>query len=196
LKKRWEIGYLGTYARDRQHKVDQLFLDVARRFPSQLFAIAGPQYPDSVQWPENVKHIHHLPASDHRRFYNSQAFTLNLTRRDMVKAGYSPSVRLFEAAACGIPILTDQWPGLERFFQLHSEVLPVSNAADVITYLKMPDERRRQIGEKARRRTLRFHTAAVRAQQFEEYLEVSLDHFACSKKSRVVMQASPTAALI
>jgi spore maturation protein CgeB len=194
--KLWDMAYLGTYAPDRQPKVDRLFLDVARQFPSRRFAIAGPQYPESIQWPGNVEHIDHLPATDHRRFYNSQAFTLNLTRRDMVKAGYSPSVRLFEAAACGVPILTDAWPGLERFFQLRSEVLPVRDTADVISHFKMPDERRLQIGENARRRTLRFHTAAVRAQQFEEYLEAALDRLTCSKRSSTAIEASPTAALI
>jgi spore maturation protein CgeB len=114
----------------------------------------------------------------------------------MVKAGYSPSVRLFEAAACGVPILTDEWPGLDRFFKPHSEVLPVTHTADVISYLKMPEEKRRQIGENARRRTLCFHTAAVRAQQFEDYIEASLDRLTCSKKDRLAVQVAPTAALI
>lgn len=195
--KRWDIGYLGTYAPDRQSKLDRLLLDVARQSTSKAFAIAGPQYPESIEWPANVEHIYHLPATDHRNFYNSQRFTLNLTRRDMVQAGYSPSVRLFEAAACGVPILTDEWRGLDRFFQPHSEILPVATTADVISYLKMPDERRIQIGENARRRTLRFHTAAVRAQEFERYVDASLDRLTCSKKkSRVVMHTSPTAAVI
>jgi spore maturation protein CgeB len=197
VDKRWDIGYLGTYAPDRQSKLDRLLLGVARQSTSKSFAVAGPQYPESIQWPANVEHIYHLPAMDHRRFYNSQRFTLNLTRRDMVQAGYSPSVRLFEAAACGIPILTDEWPGLDRFFQPHSEILPVATTADVISYLKMPDERRKQIGENARRRTLRFHTAAVRAQEFERYVTASLDRLACSKKkSQVVMHTSSTAAVI
>jgi spore maturation protein CgeB len=194
--KRWDVGYLGTYAPDRQPKLNRLLLEVARQSSSRSFAIAGPQYPESVQWPQNVKHIHHLPATDHRPFYNSQAFTLNITRRDMVKAGYSPSVRLFEAAACGVPILTDEWPGLEKFFQPHLEVLPVTTTADVASYLKMPDEKRREIAGNARRRTLRFHTAAVRAQQFENYVEESLDRVACAKKSRVVVRTSTAAALI
>jgi spore maturation protein CgeB len=115
----------------------------------------------------------------------------------MVQAGYSPSVRLFEAAACGVPILTDEWPGLDRFFEPHSEILPVTTAADVISYLKMPEERRRQIGENARRRTLRFHTAAVRAHEFEQYVAASLERLACSKKkSQVLIHASPSAAVI
>lgn len=194
---RWHVGYLGTYAQDRQSKLERLLLEVARQLPLQSFAVAGPQYPESLHWPPNVEHIHHLPATDHRKFYNSQAFTLNLTRRDMVRAGYSPSVRLFEAAACGVPVLTDEWPGLDLFFQPHSEILPVATSADVISYLKMPEERRSRIGENARQRTLRYHTAAVRASEFERYVTASLDRQAClKKKSRVLMRTSPTAAVI
>lgn len=195
--KRWDVGYLGTYAVDRQPKLNRLLLEVARQAASQSFAIAGPQYPEAIQWPDNVERIYHLPAKDHRKFYNSQRFTLNLTRRDMVQAGYSPSVRLFEAAACGVPILTDEWPGLDQFFQPHSEILPVATAADVIAYLKMPEQRREQIGENARRRALRFHTAAVRAEEFEHCIAASLERLACSRrKSQVVMHTTPTAALI
>lgn len=193
----WDVGYLGTYAQDRQPKLERLLIDVARKSTSKSFAVAGPQYPKSIQWPANIEHIYHLPATDHRKFYNSQRFTLNLTRRDMVQAGYSPSVRLFEAAACGVPILTDEWSGLDRFFQPHSEILPVATTADVISYLKMPEERRKQIGENARRRTLRFHTAAVRAQEFDHYVATTLDGLACSrKKGQAVMHISPTAAVI
>ena len=57
----------------------------------------------AVSFPANVQRITHLAPRAHRRFYNRLRFTLNITRRDMVQAGYSPSVRLFEAAACGPP---------------------------------------------------------------------------------------------
>jgi spore maturation protein CgeB len=196
-RNRWDIGYLGTYASDRQPALNQLLLDVARAMPDRAFAVAGPQYPEGTAWPENVQRIEHLPASEHRNFYNSQLFTLNLTRRDMLRTGYSPSVRLFEAAACGVPILTDAWPGLDKFFEPSSEILPVRSAADVTSYLQMPRERRREIGENARRRTLRFHTAAVRAQELEAYVEAALDNAARSRKhSKAVLQSSASAAFV
>ncbi len=146
---RWHIAYLGTYAADRQPALENLLFEVARQNPDKRFAVAGPQYPPEIQWPANVERINHVPAGEHRRFYNSQNFTLNLTRHDMIQAGYSPSVRLFEAAACGVPILTDQWPGLETIFRLHSEILPVLNPADVTSYLQMPADKRLEIGEQS-----------------------------------------------
>jgi spore maturation protein CgeB len=194
---RWDLAYLGTYAADRQATLRKLLIDVARKQPESRFAVAGPQYPKHFRWPANVDRIDHLPASEHRAFYNSQAFTLNVTRRDMIRAGYSPSVRLFEAAACGVPILTDVWPGLDAFFKPRSEILPVLSAEQVTSYMQMPSGQRLEIAERARRRTLRYNTAAVRAAEFEAYVQATLDHRACAtKKSKSAVKESPTPALI
>lgn len=193
---RWEVGYLGTYAADRQAALEDLLLSVARHNPEKQFAVGGPQYPSDIAWPENVDRIEHVPASEHRRFYNSQKFTLNLTRQDMIRAGYSPSVRLFEAAACGVPIMTDEWPGLETLFHLHSEILPVRNAGEAASYLQMPSDWRLEIGQRGRRRTLLFHTAAVRAEEFENYVLESLERLSCSnKRARSAATHSPSVAL-
>jgi spore maturation protein CgeB len=144
-----------------------------------------------------VERIEHLPAAEHRSFYNSQKFTLNLTRQDMIRVGYSPSVRLFEAGACGAPIITDEWPGLDEFYHLHSEILPVRTGSDLLTCLQMSNEQRLAIAERARNRTLRFHTAAVRAEQFEADVTESLERlYKSNKRKRTVVQKTPTAALI
>lgn len=194
---KWDLGYLGTYAADRQPALQKLMIDVAWKQADLRFAVAGPQYPDTLQWPPNVDRIQHLPASEHRNYYNSQKFTLNITRKDMVRAGYSPSVRLFEAGACAVPILTDTWPGLESFFEPHSEILPVLTSADVTSYMQMPLEQRVEIGERARRRTLRFHTAAVRAAEFEAEVTAAMERRSRAKReSRSSLKQSPTAALI
>lgn len=194
---KWDIAYLGTYAPDRQPALEKLLLGVARQNQDRRFAVAGPQYPETIIWPGNVDRIDHLPATEHRSFYNSQKFTLNLTRHDMIRAGYSPSVRLFEAAACGVPILTDVWPGLETFFTPLLEILTVPSSREVTSYLQMPSDRRLEIGENARRRTLRFHTAAVRAEQFENYVAASLEQLSCSnKRSGAALKQSSTAALV
>ncbi|MBV9304113.1 MAG: glycosyltransferase [Acidobacteriaceae bacterium] len=191
----WEVGYLGTYAADRQPALESLLLDVAKQNPNQRFVVAGPQYPDTIPWPANVERIDHLPASDHRGFYNSQRFTLNLTRRDMIRTGYSPSVRLFEAAACGVPILTDEWPGLETFYEPFSEIVPVRTSWDLMSQLRMPDDQRLEIADRARRRTLRFHTAAVRAREFTTHVHQCLERINCSKRSASMLKPSVTAVL-
>jgi spore maturation protein CgeB len=167
---RWDLGYLGTYSDDRQPPLQSLMLDTAKELVQQKFVVAGPQYPQSIRWPGNVERIEHLPPSAHRLFYNSQRFTMNVTRADMIKAGYSPSVRLFEAAACGTPIISDYWTGIESIFEIGTEILISKSAKDTQHYLTgISEEERKAIGERARQKVLDCHTAAHRATELEQY---------------------------
>ena len=167
---KWSLGYLGTYSDDRQPVLEDLLVAPARALPNDRFVVAGAQYPEHINWPENVTRIEHLPPQQHPTFYSEQRFTLNATRSDMRALGFSPSVRLFEAAACGTPIISDRWPGIETIFEPTSEILIVSEPNEVIDILRdMPEERRRAIAENARRRVLADHTSEHRAQQLEAY---------------------------
>lgn len=166
----WDLGYMGTYSDDRQPSVQAFLLEPARLFPAGRFIVAGPQYPDTARWPANVTHAPHLPPAEHRRFYNRQRFTLNVTRQDMIRAGWSPSVRLFEAAACGTPIISDRWPGLESLLVPHQEILLVDRTIEVLDILeRFGEDERLRMAERARRRILAQHTAAHRAQELESY---------------------------
>lgn len=168
---RWDLGYLGTYSDDRQPKLDALLLAPARLLPHLNFAVAGPQYPATIQWPANVLRIEHLPPPDHPSFYAAQRFTLNLTRADMVAAGWSPSVRLFEAASCGVPIISDCWEGIESLFRPGEEILLVESSREIVEILcGCPEPRRRAIAAAARERVLAAHTAEVRARELETHL--------------------------
>ncbi|QWV91899.1 glycosyltransferase [Geomonas oryzisoli] len=168
---RWDLGYLGTYSRDRQPGLDQLLCRPASSWEKGRFVVAGAQYPSDLKWPANTHRIEHLPPECHSEFYSSQRFTLNLTRKHMQVAGYSPSVRLFEAAACAVPIVSDHWQGLEQFFEPGKEILLASSSQEMLRILqRFPDEERRAIGERARARVLQSHSAACRAEELEEYL--------------------------
>jgi spore maturation protein CgeB len=170
-KPKWDLGYMGTYSVDRQPSLVELLVEPARRSRRLRTVVAGPMYPREISWPANVERIEHLAPAAHRRFYNSQRFTLNLTRADMRAVGYSPSVRLFEAAACATPIISDYWPGLETFFELEREILTASSADEVVRQLhEISETDRRAIGERARRRVLTDHTAERRAMELEEYV--------------------------
>jgi spore maturation protein CgeB len=167
----WDLGYLGTYSEDRQPPLEKLMLQAARQWPAGKFVVAGPQYPPSVSWPNNTQYIPHLPPEAHRRFYNSQRFTQNITRADMIKTGYAPSVRLFEAAACGIPIISDYWEGLETFFAFDTEILISHSTQDTLDFLQqVPEANRKAIGENARKKACAHHTAAHRALELEQYV--------------------------
>jgi spore maturation protein CgeB len=167
---RWDLGYMGTFCPSREPALERLMFDAARR-SSYRFVVAGPGY-DVGRWPRRIDYLVHVSAADHRAFYTSQRFTLNLTRADMVRAGYSPSVRLFEAAACGVPIITDGWRGLDAFFRPDSEILVSDAGSRTLRLLHdIPERQRLALGARARRRVLAEHTAAHRAAQLDEYFD-------------------------
>jgi spore maturation protein CgeB len=164
------LGYLGTYSTDRQPSVERMLIEPARLLEDSRFTVAGAQYPADIAWPANLIHIEHLPPAEHPAFYSCQRFTLNVTRADMIAVGYSPSVRLFEAAACGVPIISDNWAGLDTLFRPDKEILIADGTRDVLHILQdMPEERRKAIAASARRCVLRNHTAGHRARQLEGY---------------------------
>jgi spore maturation protein CgeB len=166
-----DLSYLGTYAADRQAAVNRFLVSPALRRSNQRFIIGGAQYPADFPWTDNIHFVRHLPPADHPAFYASSRLTLNVTREAMAANGWCPSGRLFEAAACGAAILSDTWPGLETFFELGREVLPVETTGDVLAALDLSDAELRRVGEAARERVLAQHTSDHRAEEFETLLE-------------------------
>jgi spore maturation protein CgeB len=172
--KKWDLSYLGTYSVDRQPTLERLLLDVARAMPDRRFVVAGPQYPNGIDWPANVERIEHLPPAEHASFYSASRFTLNVTRADMIAAGWSPSVRLFEAAACATPIISDRWDGLDSLFLPDREILLADATDDVIVALQGKRGPSEAIGNAARGRVLASHTADHRAEELETHLEQAM----------------------
>jgi spore maturation protein CgeB len=166
-----DLSYLGTYAADRQSALEELFVQPARRAPLRRFVIGGAQYPDSFPWASNIYFVRHLPPGEHPSFFSSSTLTLNVTRRAMAEMGFCPSGRLFEAAACGVPILSDWWEGLDTFFTPDVEILIARNAGDTLRALERSPDELRRIADAARERTLAEHTADRRAQELEAVLE-------------------------
>ncbi len=164
--KKWDLGYLGTYSVDRQPKVEELLLEPARRLPQMRFVVAGPQYPADIDWPANVERIEHLPPAEHAEFYRQQRFTLNVTRADMVEAGWSPSVRIFEAASCGTPIISDFWRGLDELLPEDEAVLIARGTNDVVSILTtLSPERRDEVAGCAGKIIAAEHTGQARARE-------------------------------
>jgi spore maturation protein CgeB len=164
---RADLSYMGTYAADRQPALEQLLVEPARRLPERRFLIGGAQYPEAFPWTDNIFFVRHLAPGEHPAFYSSSRLTLNITRAAMVNMGYCPSGRLFEAAACGAPILSDAWEGLDAFFRPGSEILVAQDTDDAIGALEIPNAELGRIASRARERTLDEHTADRRAAELE-----------------------------
>jgi spore maturation protein CgeB len=165
------LGHLGTYAADRREPLCDLFVEPARRLPREKFLLAGSMYDRTFPWQPNIFLISHLMPADHAAFYCSTRLTLNVTRGAMARMGMCPSGRLFEAAACGAPVLSDWWEGLDYFFEPGREILIARNTEEAMDALGCSPEELAQIARAARDRTLAEHTADVRARELEQILE-------------------------
>ena len=183
---RCSLGYLGTYSADRQPGLERFLIEPARRRPDETFVVAGSLYPPDIEWPPNVKRSHHLAPSEHAAFYCANRLTLNLTRQAMLEVGYAPSVRLFEAASCGAPILSDWWPGLDEFFRPGEEILIARTSDDAVAALDLSDAELARIAGAARERTLAAHTCEVRAREL-----LALCQAALSGTDRAPLPATP-----
>lgn len=167
---RSDLSYLGTFAHDRQVALERFFLDPARRLPHARFVMGGSLYPADFPWQPNVFYLRHVSPAEHPAFYCSSALTLNVTRGAMARMGHCPSGRLFEAAACGTPVLSDDWTGLDEFFRPGSEILVCRTTDDALAAIALPRAELARVGRAARERALQEHTAARRADQLEKIL--------------------------
>lgn len=168
------LGYLATYSADRQPGVEQLFVEPARRRPGERFLLVGALYPPEIAWPANVERLGHLAPAEHPTFYCSNRLTLSVTRRAMAEAGYSPSARLFEAASCGAPILSDWWAGLDELFTPGREILVARTADEVSAALELSDAELAGLARAARERALAEHTPAARARELVAQCEAAV----------------------
>lgn len=168
---RCALSYLGTYAADRQPGLDAFFIQPAHQLPKERFLLAGAQYPHDFAWTTNIHFVPHLPPANHSAFYCSSRVTLNVTRAAMRDMGWCPSGRLFEAASCGTPVISDDWDGIEDFFTPGEEILIVGSTGDAAAALQRSDGELQRIANAARERTLAENTAAARAIDFENAVE-------------------------
>lgn len=168
---RADLSYIGTYAADRQAALEALFIEPARLRPERRFALAGATYPADFPWTDNIWFKRHLPPAEHPAFYADSRLTLNVTRRDMAVMGWAPSGRLFEAAGCGAPVLSDAWEGLSAFFEPGREILVAHDTADALSALERSDAELTRIGRAARERVLAEHTSDHRAGELLALLE-------------------------
>src|SRR5690606_6852906 len=109
-----DLGYVGAFSVDCQPALEELLNEPARRRPKQRFAVVGAEYPSNLVWPKNVQRVDHMAPGSHSQYYGRQRFTLNLRHADAQGTDGAPSFRLLEAAACGTPIISEAWAGLDE----------------------------------------------------------------------------------
>ena len=156
---------------DREARVEEFFLRAARLAPEFSLLLGGEGWAGKPL-PSNVRWIGHVRTNDHNRVNCSARMVLNVNRESMAETGYSPPTRVFEVAGAGRCMITDQWVGVEQFFEPEREILVAASAADVVDFLRqVTTAEAERIGNAMRARALRDHTYAQRAAEVQSVLE-------------------------
>ena len=162
-----DLLFVGNRLPDRERRVEGFFIRAAELAPEFQFALGGEGWAGKPL-PANVRWIGHVGTHDHNRLNCSARMVLNINRNSMAAVGFSPPTRIFEAAGAGACLITDNWKGIEIFFEPDKEILVAGGPEDLVGYLRSVSESEaKQIGGNMRARALRDHTYALRAQQFE-----------------------------
>ncbi len=166
------LSFVGNRLPDREERVREFFFRAAELLPDERFVLAGNGWVNDGSLPANVQAIGHLYSRDHNAFNCTPRAVLNVNRRSMARAGYSPPTRVFEAAGAGACLVTDAWEGIEHFLAPGEEILVARSGDEVAQAVRhLTDADARRIGAAARERVLTQHTYAHRALQFEEAIE-------------------------
>ncbi len=175
-----DMAFMGNRLPDREKRVEDFFLIPAALLTENYFLIGGNGW-EQDEFPANVTSLGHVYTKDHNALNSTAKAVLNISRADMATYGFSPATRIFEAAAAGACIITDDWEGIELFFEPFKEILVAKDGMDVsriLTHLK-PEEARR-IGAAAKERVLKEHTYKHRALETERLLK---DYFPTKVKA-------------
>jgi spore maturation protein CgeB len=165
-----DLAFLGNRLPDREARVEEFFLRAAELAPGLSFLLAGAGW-DDKPLPPNVRVLGHVSTNDHNAFNSTPLVVLNVLRESMAENGWSPATRVFEAAGAAACLISDDWQGIEAFLDPGREVLVARSGDDVAKLLHgLVPERAGAIGRAARRRVLREHTYAHRAEQVESIL--------------------------
>lgn len=162
-----DCALLANRLPDREQRIEEFFFRAAALQPGRRFLLGGNGWDDKPM-PPNVRWVGHVGTEDHNAFNCSATTVLNVTRDSMVKNGWSPATRVFEAAGVGACLITDAWEGIEAFLTPGEEVLVANDGGDVADIVGRirPDEAR-AIGSRAAQRILSCHTYADRAADVE-----------------------------
>lgn len=169
-----DLAFLGNRLPDREQRVEEFFIEPARKLPDLEFILGGSGW-DDKPLSSNVKYLGHVYTKDHNAFNCTPRAVLNISRDSMARFGFSPATRVFEAAGAGACIITDYWEGIETFFEPGKEILVASSGKEVIQLLEdLSPEKAKEIGRAALGRVLSEHTYAHRASLLEKVFSEKL----------------------
>ena len=174
-----DVVWIGNWGdEERTRELEEFLIEPAARMPGRRFVAHGVRYPEP-----GVRRLKqagidfqgYLPNLEAPATYARSRLTVHVPRRQY-RNGLSgiPTIRVFEALACGIPLLCAPWNDSEGLFRPGQDFLCVPDGdamSSEIERLLADDDARRQLGQNGVETIRRSHTCAHRAQQLLEICE-------------------------
>ncbi len=175
----FDVLWIGNWGdEERTHELREFFINPVAELRECKAVAYGVRYPDEgrrLMTQAGIEYCGYLPSLMTPQAYARSALSLHVPRRQYTN-GLSgiPTIRVFEALACGATLVCAPWSDVEQLFRPGDDYVVASSGAEMKTKFRelLRDEAaRRQIGENGRQTILRRHTCAHRAQQLVEICE-------------------------
>jgi len=168
-----DVLWMGNWGdEERTQELYEFLFEPAKSLPDFKFVAYGVRYPESARQAlrdTGVCYRGYLPNLHAPAAYAESAVALHIPRRHYSN-GLSgiPTIRMFEAMACGAPLLCSPWMDVEGLFAAGEDYIAVADGEamkrELLCLLRDP-LRRQQMGQSAVERIRQRHTCAHRAEQ-------------------------------
>jgi spore maturation protein CgeB len=174
-----EVNWIGNWGDDeRTRELQEFLIEPLAALRPEEAAVYGVRYPKTAQrhlQDAGIEYRGYLPNLSAPAVYSRCALTLHIPRRCYAN-GLSgiPTIRMFEAFACGVPLVCSPWHDLEGLFRPGEDFVSVPDGkamTEQIAFLLSDQQAREQLSEHALDTIRKRHTCWHRARQFEEICE-------------------------
>lgn len=168
-----DVVWIGNWGDDeRSAEIRSYLIDAAKRLPHLKFTMYGVRYPEEVlaemsdaginyrRWIANF----HVPD-----LFAASRLTVHIPRRYYLDGLTGiPTIRLFEALACGIPLISTFWQDVESLFRVGKDFLIVPTPEEMrrtISRVCQDEEMRGRLIENGLETIRKHHTCQHRANE-------------------------------
>jgi spore maturation protein CgeB len=178
VEKKQDVVWIGNWGdNERSMEICQFLLRPAEKLRRYRFAIYGVRYPAEAQRAletAGVEYGGYLPNLDGTATYAASLLTMHIPRQQYAGAMAGiPTIRVFEALACGIPLISAPWQDTERLFR-EGDFRSVRNTKEAAAALEQLLDDEKAASEQAARgleTVLARHTCMHRAQELTAICE-------------------------
>jgi spore maturation protein CgeB len=169
-----DVLFIGNWAGDdRSIELQSYLLEPARRLPELRFVVYGVRYPAEVvarlAQEYGIEYRGWLPNADTPGAYAAAKVTLHVPRRQYAGWLYGiPTIRVFEALACGTCLVSTPWADVDGLFRRGLDFTTAwtpEHMCDLLAWLCHDACARHGFGQRGRETVLARHTCAHRARQ-------------------------------